>query len=316
MDIDLDRIEEASAVIDPVFLHTPQYLDERLSETVGRAVTVKLETANPIRSFKGRGADYLMRGVEPGRRVVCASAGNFGQAMAYCGRSRGIPVEVFVAESINPGKRARMEALGATVTLAGPDGEAARIAAEKYAEAHEDVRCLQDGREVRVAEGAGTIGVELSVVKDLDAVVLPVGDGALINGVGRWLKAKRPGVRVIGVNAAGAASMRESLRAGHAVSLPEVDTFADGIGVQTPFEEAVARAAELVDEVLVVDDAQLASAMTLAAQHLALLPEPAAVAGLAAIAAGLVPETAVATVITGANPRPEQLRAMAMELAL
>ncbi|GLZ80919.1 threonine dehydratase [Actinorhabdospora filicis] len=315
MDIDLARIEEAAAVIDPVFLHTPQYVDENLSATLGRAVTVKLETANPIRSFKGRGADYLLRDIAPGQKVVCASAGNFGQAMAYCGRARGIPVEVFVAESINPGKRARMEALGATVTLAGADGETARIAAEEYAASHTHVRCLQDGREVRVAEGAGTIGVELATIKDLEAVVLPVGDGALINGVGRWLKAKRPGVRIVGVNAAGAASMRESLRAGRVVSLPAVDTFADGIGVQRPFAEAVARATELVDEIVVVDDAQIASAMTLAARTLGVLLEPAGAAGLAAIAGGLVPETSVATVFTGANPRPEQLRSMALELS-
>lgn len=315
MDIDLARIEEAAATIDPVFLNTPQYLDERLSAEVGHAVTVKLETANPIRSFKGRGADFLLRDIEPGQRVVCASAGNFGQAMAYCGRARGIPVEVFVADSINPDKRTRMEALGAKVTLAGADGEVARLAAEEYAAAHPGVRCLQDGREVRVAEGAGTIGVELSAIKDLDAVVLPIGDGALINGVGRWLKNRRPGVRVIGVNAAGAAAMHESLRVGRAVDLPSIDTIADGIGVRVPFPEAVARAVELVDEILLVDDDRLTAAMVLATRHLGVLPEPAGVAGLAAIAAGLVPENAVATVITGANPRPEQLRALAAELA-
>ncbi|ADD43179.1 threonine ammonia-lyase [Stackebrandtia nassauensis] len=315
MDIDLARIEQAAATIDPVFLNTPQYVDDRLSEALRRTVTVKLETANPIRSFKGRGADFLLRHLEPRGKVVCASAGNFGQAMAYCGRSHGIPVEVFVAASINPDKRARMEALGATVTVAGPDGASARAAAEDYASRNPGVRCLQDGREVRVAEGAGTIGRELAAIDDLEAVVVPVGDGALINGIGTWFKAKRPNVRVIGVNAKGAASMRESLRAGRAVSVPEVDTFADGISIQTPFDVAVRRAREVVDEILLVDDEQIGAAMTLAARTLGVLLEPAAAAGLAAIAAGDVAQRRVATVLTGANPRPEQVRALAAELA-
>lgn len=315
MDLDLARIEAAASVIDPVFRDSPQFVDERLSEALRRKVMVKLETANPIRSFKGRGADFMLREVETGHEVVCASAGNFGQAMAYCGRSYGVPVRVFVAEDINPDKRARMEALGAKVIVAGPNGQTAREAAEEYARVNPDARCLQDGREAAVAEGAGTIGVELGRAEAVDAVVLPVGDGALINGVGRWVKATRPNTRIVGVNAAGAASMFESLHAGHPVGVLRVDTFADGIGVPRPFAESVSRATEIVDEIVLVEDDDIAAAMSLAAKALGVLVEPAAVAGLAAIACGLVPEESVATVITGANPRPEQLRAVAGELA-
>ena len=104
MDLDLSiaRIEEAARIIDPVFLNTPQYTDEQLSAALGRKVVVKVETANPLRSFKGRGADFLMRRFGAGQTVVCSSTGNFGQAMAYAGRRRGVAVEVFVPENVNP----------------------------------------------------------------------------------------------------------------------------------------------------------------------------------------------------------------------
>ena len=107
-DLKLENIEEAARVIDPVFLNSPQFEDEQLCAALGRRVVVKVETANPIRSFKGRGADYLFRKLDAKMTVVCASAGNFGQAVAYAGRSRGMAVEVFVPTDVNPIKVKRM----------------------------------------------------------------------------------------------------------------------------------------------------------------------------------------------------------------
>ncbi|MFC9977498.1 threonine/serine dehydratase [Spirillospora sp. NPDC127200] len=319
MDLDVARIEKAVQVIDPVFLDTPQYLDEQLCRALGgRAVTVKLETANPVRSFKGRGADLMLSTLAPGTPVVCASSGNFGQAVAYAGRARGMPVEVFVPESVNPGKRERMETFGARIVIAGADGSAAREAAAAHAERHPDRVYLQDGRQAAIAEGAGTIGVELTGGAgglDFDAVVLPVGDGALVNGVARWMKAHAPGTRIVGVNAEGAPSMLESLRAGRAVGVRRADTFADGIAVRTPLDASVRRARALVDEIVLVSDGAIADAMELAARTLGVVLEPAGAAGLAAIAEGLVPGDRLATVLTGANPRPEQLRELAARMA-
>ncbi|WP_067817665.1 threonine ammonia-lyase [Actinomadura kijaniata] len=319
MDLDVARIEKAVQVIDPVFLNTPQYRDEQLCEALGgRAVTVKLETANPVRSFKGRGADLMLSTLAPGTPVVCASSGNFGQAVAYAGRSRGMPVEVFVPETVNPGKRERMETFGARVITAGPDGSSARKAAAAHAERHPDRVYLQDGLQAAIAEGAGTIGVELirsAGGRGFDAVVLPVGDGALINGVARWVKEHAPGTRIVGVNAEGAPSMRNSLRAGRAVSLERTHTFADGIAVRTPLEDSVRRARALVDEIVLVADEAIAAAMELAARTLGILLEPAGAAGLAAIAEGAVPGERLATVLTGANPRPEQVQELAARLA-
>ncbi|MUN39545.1 threonine ammonia-lyase [Actinomadura litoris] len=323
MDLDVARIEKAVQVIDPVFLNTPQYLDEQLCQALdGRTVTVKLETANPVRSFKGRGADLMLSTLAAGTPVVCASSGNFGQAVAYAGRARGMPVEVFVPETINPDKRQRMETLGARVVAAGPDGTSARKAAALHAERHPGCVHLRDGLQAAIAEGAGTIGVELTRGAPggargpgFDAVVLPVGDGALINGVARWMKEHAPSTRIVGVNAEGAPSMRNSLRAGHAVRVERARTFADGIAVRTPLDASVRRARALVDEIVLVTDEAIAAAMELAARTLGILLEPAGAAGLAAIAEGLVPGDRPVTVLTGANPRPEQVRELAARLA-
>ncbi|RFS83563.1 pyridoxal-phosphate dependent enzyme [Actinomadura spongiicola] len=316
MDLDVARIEKAVQVIDPVFLNTPQYLDEQLSRALGgRAVTVKVETANPVRSFKGRGADLMLSALAPGTPVVCASSGNFGQAVAYAGRARGMPVEVFVAETVNPAKRERMETFGARVIAAGTDGTSAREAAAAHAERHPDRVYLRDGLQAAIAEGAGTIGVELTRgTSGFDSVVLPVGDGALINGVARWMKEHAPGTRIVGVNAEGAPSMRESLRAGRAVRIDRARTFAEGIAVVGPLEASVRRARTLVDEIVLVTDEAIAAAMELAARTLGIVLEPAGAAGLAAIADGAVPGDRLATVLTGANPRPEQVRELAARL--
>ncbi|GLW12420.1 threonine dehydratase [Microtetraspora sp. NBRC 13810] len=316
MDLDVTRIEQAREVIDPVFLDTPQYIDEQLCRALGRTVTVKVETANPVRSFKGRGADLMLSTLPAGTRVVCASSGNFGQAVAYAGRSRGIEVEVFVPETVNPGKRERMETFGARVITAGADGWQARAAVAAYAGRRPDLVYLRDGRQEAIAEGAGTIAVELTrdPGQHYDAIVLPVGDGALINGVARWMKHHTPSVRIVGVNAAGAPSMLHSLRAGHAVTLDRTDTFADGIAVRAPLDVSVRRVQVLVDEIVLVTDEQIAEAMDLVARTLGIIVEPAGAAGLAAIAGGTVRGDRLATVLTGANPRPEQLRHLATRL--
>ncbi|MEU5640849.1 pyridoxal-phosphate dependent enzyme [Streptomyces milbemycinicus] len=167
-------------------------------------------------------------------------------------------------------------------------GASAREAAAAHAVNHPDRVHVQDGLQAAVAEGAGTIGVELTRGTRFDAVVLSVGDGALINGVARWMKEHTPGTRIVGVNAAGVPSMRESLRAGRPVTAEGGATFADGIAVRTPLEASVRRARELVDEIVLVTDEAIAAAMELAARTLGVVLEPAGAAGLAAIAGGAV----------------------------
>lgn len=312
MDIDLSlaRIEEAARTIAPVFLHTPQYADPQLEAALGKNVIVKVETANPLRSFKGRGADFFMSRIERGPCIVCSSTGNFGQAIAYAGARRGIAVEVFVPENVNPIKLDRIRSFGASVTAIGADSAAAEAAARAHAASHRDRLYVEDGRETAIAEGAGTIGLELMAAGTLDAIVVPVGDGALITGIARWVKDRAPKTRIVGVCASGAPSMALSWRARRPVSTERSDTIAEGIEVRVPVPESVSRLAALVDDMVLVDDGDLLEAMRLAAETLGLLLEPSGAAGLAAIRAHQLPGDRLATVLTGSNLRPEHLRTL------
>ena len=297
-DLDPARIAEASHLIDPMLLSSPQFVDEQLCAALGRRVLVKIETLNPLRSFKGRGVDLLAREFEPGTRLVCESTGNFGQALGYAAARHGLRAEVFVPAGTSPVKLTRMTSLGVDVheVSVGTPEETARKHAARVGGVF-----VEDGQHPRVSEGAGTIGVELLAAGRLDTVVLPVGDGALITGVARWIKEHAPRTRIVGVCAKGAASMVDSWRAGRVVSTGRADTVAEGVAVHTPIPESVERVCVLVDDMVVVEDADMLAGMRTALATLGVLPEPAGAAGLAAIAAHDLPGDVVATVVTGAN---------------
>jgi threonine dehydratase len=310
MDLSLERIEEASRVVDPAFRDSPQFADVRLSSALGRDVVVKVETLNPLGSFKGRGADFAVGSFDPSRTLVCATAGNFGQAIAYAARSHGVPVHVFLAENANPAKVERIRAFGAEVSLVGDDVNVAKDAAVAYAAGRDDADFVEDGRLPRIAEGAGTIGVELLDAGPFDAIVVPVGDGALITGIARWVKHHAPDTRIVGVAASGAPALKLSLEAGEPVATEHVDTIADVLAVRVPVAESVERMKELVDEMVLVDDGDLLDAMRLTAETVGVLPEPGGAAAVAAIARRGVGGTRCAAVITGAGARPRLLQGL------
>jgi threonine dehydratase len=308
--ITLDRIEAAARVIDPVFLHTPQWVCEPLGEELGARVALKAETLNPIRSFKGRGADWLVRNLPPGSALMCASAGNFGQAMAYTCRARGVPLTVYAAEQANPLKIARMRAMGARVVLAGEDFDAAKSLAREQA-SREGARFVEDGRDPEPSEGAGTIALEwLAFPERLDALLVPIGNGALLAGIATVLQARRPETRIVAVGATGAPAMIESLRSGRTINHDRIDTIADGIGVRVPVPEALDDLRELVDELLLVPDDCILHAMRLLHRHAGVVAEPSGAAGLAAVVqepARFAGQT-VDTIICGGNLSPAQMR--------
>lgn len=309
--LNTENIARAAAAIDPVFRNTPQYVDEILCATLKRHVLVKVEVLNPIRSFKGRGADFLIQSLDPKQRIVCASAGNFGQAMAYSGRRRGIAVEVFVADDCNPLKLARMESLGAAITKGGRDFGDAKERARTKAESNAECIFIEDGDDNAISEGAGTIGIELLQAGAIDTVVVPVGDGALITGMATWIKAHSTNTRIVGVCAAGSPAMVDSFRQGRAVSGAS-DTIADGIAVTVPVPKAVERIAQLVDDMVLVDDSAMIDAMRLAASVLGLILEPSGAAGLAAIQDQKVTGDRIATILTGGNIHPDLLPRLLM----
>jgi threonine dehydratase len=304
--LSLDRIEAAARTIDPVFLGTPQLDCEPLAARAGCAVTLKIETINPIRSFKGRGADLFAAHAEDRGPWACASAGNFGQAMAFACRKRGIALTVFVARGANLLKVARMQALGATVIEAGDDFGAVKAFARAWC-GERGIRFVEDGEEPHIAEGAGTIAVELLARAAFDAVVIPVGDGALITGMARWIRDRAPATRVIGACSTGATAVHDSWRAGAVVSAPAA-TIADGIAVSSPVAAAVADMRGLVDDIVLVDDAALIDAMRALHADAGIVVEPAGAIGVAAMFARRFGDR-VATVITGGNVTRAQLAA-------
>ena len=312
--LSLARIARAAGRIDPVFLDSPQFICEPVSERLGRELTLKVETVNPIRCFKGRGTSWFVaERPDDGRTLVCASAGNFGQGLAHACRRAGRPLVVYAARGANPLKVERMRALGAEVRLAGADFDAAKDAARDWAAANDAVLVV-DGLAPAIAEGAGTIARELLARGDaFDAVVVPVGNGALITGMARWIKAAAPATRVIGVCSRGAPVMADAFRAGAAsaaIAAPPA-TIADGIAVRVAIREAVDDMRGLVDDVVCVDDAALLTAMRLVHQHAGLVVEPSGAAGLAALLSmpALLADLAarsVATVLCGGNLTAEQ----------
>jgi threonine dehydratase len=309
--ISIDRIREASEVIDPVFLDTPQYTCEPLSDRIGVTTVIKVETVNPIRSFKGRGADYLLHRLgRHARGLVCASAGNFGQGMAYAARKRGDRLTVFAAVDANPLKVDRMRALGADVVMEGADFDDAKAAAKEHAE-RTGALYVEDGLMHEIAEGAGTIAVELGRMDEpIDAVFVPLGNGSLVNGIGTWVKEHSPGTRVIAVCAAGAPAMELSWRAGKPIGTEAARTIADGISVRVPVPQALIEMRATVDEVMLVTDDELLAAMRMLFIDAGLMVEPAGAAGVAAVAqrrrefAG----RRVAVPICGGNLTEEQIR--------
>jgi threonine dehydratase len=307
----LERIREAAGVIDPVFRDTPQFAAESLSERLGMRLLCKVECINPIRSFKGRGTDYyLHRDSTANGPLVSASAGNFGQGLAYAALRRNRPLIIFAATTANPLKIRRMRALGADVRIAGNDFDAAKGTARDFA-ASNQLQFVEDGREPAIAEGAGTIAVELCRWPEpLDAILVPVGNGALIGGVGHWMKAHAPACRVIGVCAARAPAMAESWRAGAVRLTDSADTIADGIAVRVPVPEALAEMAHFVDEMVLVSEERLLEAMQVCHEELGLVTEPAGAAGLAAALdlRDLLAGRLVAVPICGGNLTPEQIR--------
>ncbi len=311
--LSLPAITEAASVIDPVFRNTPQFDCESLSEALGCKLTLKLETANPIRSFKGRGADFFLHRTDQSERkrpMVCASAGNFGQALAYACRGRGRDLIVYAATSANPLKVERMRALGAEVRLQGGDFDAAKAAARDYSLAS-GAYMVEDGLEPAISEGAGTIAVELSSRHDaFDTVVVPVGNGALISGIGRWFKAASPATRVVGVCALGADAMEKSWRQKTMLQRQTVSTIADGIAVRVPIEEALADMEGVVDDIVLVDDEATIESMRLLYRHAGFIVEPAGATGVAAILAAprKFRNQQVATVICGSNIEDDRVR--------
>ncbi len=308
--LSLERIEQAARIIDPIFLHSPQFVCEPLSDELGVRLMLKIETLNPLRSFKGRGADYCVSQLPADARLVCASAGNFGQAMAYACRKRGLALTVYASVNANAFKVERMRALGANVVLYGEDFDAAKIEARRFA-SQTGACMIEDSLDPATGEGAGTIGLELLAFPErLEALLVPLGNGAMLAGIARVIKARSPEIRVIAVQSTGAPAMVESWRAGRVIVHERIDTIADGIGVRVPVPEALADLRGLVDDALLVRDETIIAGMRLLHRHAGVVVEPSGAVGVAALLEHptMFRNRLVGTIVCGGNLTVEQMR--------
>ena len=302
--LDTARIRAARRVIDPVFLDTPLYRCEALEPGLGCAVSIKLETANPVRSFKARGTEVvasLLAGTGS-QAVVCASAGNLGQALAWSGRGRGLEVTVVASRFAPAAKLDRIRALDARLELVDGDFDMARERAAAIAR-HDGIRLVQDSLDIETCEGAATIGLELAgTVPSFDAVLIALGGGALATGVGHVLKARAPGVEVICVQPAGAPAMTRSWRQRRVVTTGPAATIADGVAGRRPIPAVLEDLLLVADDAVLVQEASIIAGLRMLLDHAGLIVEPSAALGIAAIledrnrfAGGASPSCAAAT---------------------
>ncbi len=311
-ELEAPAIRAAYADLDPVFRDTPQFVHDGLSARLGSPVIVKVETVNPIRSFKGRGTWIAVRAlagegrIGPERPIVCASAGNFGQGVAYAARALDVPSIVFCSRRANRGKVERMRALGATVTETGEDFDDAGAASKAFA-ATEDAELLVDGDDPRISTGAATLALEVTdgvAAGSLPGPVVasvPVGNGALINGVGSWLRAAAPDCRVVGIQAEAATAMTQSWRANRPIDTESARTYADGIASRIAIPRAVELMRGRVDDMVVVSEAALHEAQAELTEALGITVEGAASAAWAGLLAGPPPDGPALLIVTGSN---------------
>lgn len=309
--ISTERIDEASFIIGgSVFSRTPQFECDSLSELFSIRLILKVETLNPIRSFKGRGAVLLLAKSDSKIPIVCASAGNFGQAMAYACRERGVQLTVYASINANPLKIERMKALGANVILRGEDFDAAKLEAKNAAK-NSGSRFVEDSLDIETVEGAGTIGLELiKYPDDIDVLLIALGNGAMINGIGTIFKKSSPQTRIIAVQAAGAPAMVESWREQKMVVHNSVNTIADGIAVRIPVPEALEDMQDVVDDTILVEEESILKAMKLIHLHAGIVSEPSGAVGIAALIENKdrFKGMTVATIICGGNVTEQQLK--------
>ena len=308
----LPAVQEARNLLARYLPRTRLVLSPSLSRRTGAAVFLKLEGELPTGSFKPRGALHaLSANMARGRvrGVVASSTGNHGAAVAYAAQRFGIPAVVFLPENANPVKRATIADLGATIFESGQDSSDAFRGASAYAE-QENLYFLNDATDPDLTAGPATIACEiLEELPDADAIYVPMGDTALIRGVAAAAKQISKSIRIVGVQAERAPSYYLSWQQGRAVTTPTCDTIADGLATRIPEAENVRTIRELVDEVYLVSEEQMISAIRHLLYEDHVIAEPAGAATTAAMLdRGGSLAGNIVLIVSGANVAPDVLR--------
>jgi threonine dehydratase len=278
------------------------------ADLADRTVYLKVESGLPTGSFKVRGAVYALskhverNGAGP---VLAASTGNHGAAVAYAGRLLKVPVTIFLPEGANPVKTRRILDQGARIVAGGHDLSAAIDAA--YAEAgRTGAFFLHDATDPDIPAGTATIGSEIvTQLSATDVIFVPIGDTALVRGVASAAKQLKPSIRVVGVAAANAPAYYLSWCSGAEVSTETADTIADGLAVRRALAANVSSISALLDDVRLVEEDELLSAMAHLKTREGVIAEPAAAAATAALMKDREAAGTIVLLVTGSNVAPD-----------
>lgn len=311
-----DVFDAAYARVAPHIHHTPLVSSRTLSELSGFDIRLKAEIFQRTGSYKIRGPLNkfpLLTEEERRRGVVCSSAGNHAQGVALAARIHAVKAVVCMAENATPSKIAATRGYGAEVVLHGTIWDEAN---EKARELVRDrgLTYIHPFDDLQLIAGQGTLGLE--IVRDwpdVDVVVVPIGGGGLISGVSMAVKNLKRSARIIGVESSGAPGMRDSVRAGHVVTLDRVDCIIDGLRVKRVGETTFEVVRRFVDEIVTLPDEKIFEAMLWIMSRAKLVVEGAAAASVAAVLNGLidVPRgSKVACVLSGGNVNLDQLKGL------
>ena len=259
----LEDFKAARRVLDGVLHPTDLMYSPFFSKTTGNSVYIKPENMQVTGAYKIRGAYFkcsTLSQEEKERGLITASAGNHAQGVAYAAQAAGIPATVVMPTTTPLVKVNNTKDYGARVILQGETFDDAAALAAQLSE-KEGLTYVHPFDDLTVATGQGTIAYEIfKDLPDVDVILVPIGGGGLASGVATLAKLLNPHVKVIGVEPAGAASMKASLEAGHVVTLPKVETIADGVAVKTPGEKVFPYIQQNVDEILTIEDDELVDA--------------------------------------------------------
>jgi threonine dehydratase len=287
-----EEIERAARAGAGVVRETPVVSSRTLSEIAGVPVLLKAENLQGTGSFKLRGAVAKIASLSSAstaRGVVCGSAGNHAQAVAYAARSLGVPCEVFMPLAAPIAKVEGAQELGATVHMVGHNVDESLAAAKAHAQ-EAGMAFVHPFDDPEVIAGQGGIGLELlRQVPDLERVIVPVGGGGLISGIAVAIRSVRPQVQIVGVQAEAIAPFPSSLKAGAPVPVGAARTIADGIAVKRPGETTLKLIEQWVSSVVVVSEDEIAEAMVYLLERAKLVVEGAGAVGVAALLSGKLP---------------------------
>nr|WP_196107956.1 MULTISPECIES: hydroxyectoine utilization dehydratase EutB [unclassified Ochrobactrum] len=314
--IDLEVIEAARDRLKSLVAKTPLTRSEHLSELTGTSVYLKLENRQTTGSFKLRGATnavLCLSSDDRRRGLVTASTGNHGRAVAHAASEQGLIATVCLSSLVPRNKVDAIRDLGADVRIVGKSqddamDEVARLARE------EGMNVIPPFDDPRIIAGQGTVGLELlDDQPDIETVIVPLSGGGLAAGIAAAVKARRPHCRIIGVSMSRGAAMDASLKAGRPVNVEELETLADslggGIGLDNHWTFKMCRS--LLDEVVLLDEEEIAAGIRHAATREGEIVEGAAAVGIGALLSGKIKPTGpAAVVISGGNIDPEQHRAI------